>query len=277
MNSPARLTLITLFTCSLTAATHAQTSGAGKVDLSFNTQSQPGYGPNWYVYSIAPLTNGQVIVAGGFSFFSPAPGGPLVKLNANGSPDSSFNPRLRIGSFTAGLYVKQVLSRPDGRFFIHGNFTTVNLIGGYTNLAVIDAGGNLDTNFVPTGLGTDITAARLAVTPDNKLLFNLYSNLVHRLGHDGPIHPPWPAWPARRMADSSSAPTSPFSPQPGPLFTNMIPTTYPTPHSLCRRLNLPAACQPVPFSCPMFNPTANRLSWATTRWSAASSGAASRG
>lgn len=163
----------------------AQTTGAGKVDLTFNTQAQTGYGPSGPVTTIAPMTNGQVMVGGAFASFSPAPGGPLVKLNADGSPDMSFAPGLRIGTFSAGISMRRILPRSDGRFYIHGNFTAVNLIRGFTNLAVIDAGGVVDTNFVPTGLGSDITTALLAAAPDDKLWFLQHSNLLQRIDHRG--------------------------------------------------------------------------------------------
>jgi hypothetical protein len=178
---------ILLFVVLLQHAGYSQTSGAGKVDLSFNTQAQSHYGPGGPVNAIAPMTNGQVLVGGAFAFFNPAPAGPLVKLNADGSPDSSFSPRLRIGTFTAGVMVRSILPRSDGRFYIVGNFTTVNLLSGFTNLALIDGNGIVDTNFVPTGLGTDLSNARLAVTPDDKLLVAQHSNLVHRLDHSGRI------------------------------------------------------------------------------------------
>jgi uncharacterized delta-60 repeat protein len=177
--------LLGLFICIVGATARGQGTTAGKVDLTFNTQPTPSAGPNGPVLSIAPLTNGQVIVAGGFSFFPPAPSGPLVKLNADGTPDNTFTPRPRIGTFTAGVSVNQILPRPDGRYYLHGNFTTVNLMA-FTNIAVIDANGMLDTNFVPTGLG-DVVGARLAVEPDNKLLLNLHSNLVQRVGTNGTV------------------------------------------------------------------------------------------
>ena len=72
-------------------------------------------------------------------------------------------------------------------FDIRGAFNFVCRRPRYTNLALFDANGHHVINFVPTGLGADLTLARLAVKSDNKLLINHYSNLVQRVDCDGVV------------------------------------------------------------------------------------------
>lgn len=183
------LLVTVLFICAVTRTAHAQGTGAGKVDLTFTQPTGITSSPNVPPNAIAVLTNGQVLIGGGFS--QPLNRWGLARLNADGTPDDTFTTDVQrqniFGSPGQVGTINRILPRPDGRFFLHGNFTYVNRMPGYTNLAVIDANGNHDTNFIPTNLGSDISTARIAVTPDNRLLLNLYSNLVQRIGTNGAV------------------------------------------------------------------------------------------
>jgi hypothetical protein len=55
----------------------------GSVDLSFNA----GSSVDFEVFQVALQSNGKIIIGGGFA--TPSPG--LARLNADGSPDTTFN------------------------------------------------------------------------------------------------------------------------------------------------------------------------------------------
>ena len=124
----------------------------GQLDTSFNT----GGGANAAVNAVA-LDGNQFYIGGSFSSFnskSVGQGGGIVRLNANGSTDSSFNPGLG-----PDAPVRAVAVLANGEVLIGGDFTHVNGTPcGY--LALLNASGGLDTSFNP---GTNITGSVYAL------------------------------------------------------------------------------------------------------------------
>ena len=173
------LSLTLLFVSAAVLPALAQGTAAGAVDLTFspNTGTFTGY-PNNQVTDAVVLTNGRVLIAGAFSLPPSTAQRGLVRLNTDGSRDATF-----VGY--ANSTVSRLLPTSDGRFYCFGIFTSVNSTAGFVNFALIDANGNLDTAFVPTGLGMNNSRDRMAVGPDNKLLVNTASNLLVRVGFNG--------------------------------------------------------------------------------------------
>src|SRR6185503_9066461 len=64
-----------------------QLNNNGSVDTSFN----PGTGANGAVHALAVQPDGKIIAVGAFTTFNGQPYGRVVRLNANGSVDTSFN------------------------------------------------------------------------------------------------------------------------------------------------------------------------------------------
>lgn len=126
----------------------------GTIDSSFNA----GDGADDVVRSITIDNNGKILVGGFFSTFSGAARPFLVRLNGNGSLDTTLQP-IALGPtyalrFQLGLWANVVV-QPDGKILIGGEFTTVNGTAPQSNkaygLARLNNDGTLDTSFVPTG------------------------------------------------------------------------------------------------------------------------------
>jgi len=89
----------------------------GSVDLSFD----PGQGADDHVASIALQSDGKLVVGGSFTTFNGYSRNRLVRLNANGSVDTSFN----IGT-GANNYINAVAIQADQRIVVGGGFTMIH-------------------------------------------------------------------------------------------------------------------------------------------------------
>lgn len=89
----------------------------GTLDTAFN----PSGGADATPWSLAVQPDGKVLVAGGFRNWNGVNRGGIVRLNANGSLDTTF----AVGSGANG-YIGGVGVLPDGRVAIAGFFDTVN-------------------------------------------------------------------------------------------------------------------------------------------------------
>ena len=92
----------------------------GQLDTSFSFPSTNGFGGG-LPEDILVLTNGQIIVVGSFTSYSGYSANRIIKLNANGSIDTTFNPG--IGFDATARVVKQ---DELGFLYIGGDFTKYN-------------------------------------------------------------------------------------------------------------------------------------------------------
>lgn len=158
----------------------------GSKDAGFNL----GTGFNGKIYASLIQSDGKIIVAGSFTAFNGNPVGRLVRLNADGSRDTTFDTSIAASSGT----IYGLALQTDGKLLVVGSFTKYN--GTTVNrIARVLPNGDLDTSF-DTGTGTTSTIDDVAIAPDNKIVlsgsFNSfngntnYSKLV-RLYSDGSI------------------------------------------------------------------------------------------
>jgi uncharacterized delta-60 repeat protein len=121
------------------------------------------------VYTILPLTNGQILVGGYFGTFNGVATSCIVRLNADGSLDSTFGAGVTIFGG-----VRAIVSQPDGRLLVAGRFgftMSPNDLG----LIRLNADGTLDATFPSVTLGASITAGvgdgvgALILQPDGKI------------------------------------------------------------------------------------------------------------
>ena len=112
-------------------------------DASLDTTFNPGTGANSTVFDVALLSNGQMYVGGFFTTFNGAANtNDIVRLNANGSVDSSFNSGA--AGFNGGI--NTLLLEPDGKILAGGNFLDYN--GTSPNrLVLLNTNGTLDGTF----------------------------------------------------------------------------------------------------------------------------------
>jgi uncharacterized delta-60 repeat protein len=143
----------------------ARLNADGTLDATFNPNTDRT------VLSLAVQSNGQIIVGGGFTEFTPngASSGSIrncvARLNSDGTLDTAFDPEPN-GSVDA------ILIQPDGNIILGGEFTGFQP-GGQTAptqidfLARISGGGTIDTTFIINPLAS---VSAIALQSDGKLV-----------------------------------------------------------------------------------------------------------
>lgn len=160
----------------------------GSQDFSFNIgRGFEGFF-NGTVYDTVPQPDGKTIVVGIFDFVGGVPRSGIARLNADGTPDSSF----AFGVSVLGT-VRTVALQADGRILIGGGFTASGNGTSYSRIArLYPNNGGIDPTFnVGTGFSGEVLS--LAVQPDGRILaagsFTQYrgvaANNIARLHLDG--------------------------------------------------------------------------------------------
>lgn len=205
----------------------ARLNSNGTTDASFNAS----FGAVTFIRSVVVQADGKIIIGGTFNAVGGFARQNLVRLNADGSLDASFNagsisPVNQVEPQADGKYlvltgniirlnnngsadatfqsltidgtINSFLAQPDGTIIIGGNFSAVNGVA-RANFARLQANGTLAAGFFPNGAGGAIrTIVRQA---DGKIFIGGdFTNVenVARLGI------------ARLNVNSLSAPFTPF-------------------------------------------------------------------
>ena len=157
----------------------------GSFDSTFNM----GAGFTWNVNTIAIQSDGKIIVGGQFTNYQGTNRNRIVRLNTDGSFDSTFNIGTGFNSSVLALAIQS-----DGKIVVGGSFTTYQ--GTTSNYIVrLNTNGSIDSAFnIGTGFGTNVRA--LAIQSDGKIVvggdFTTYQgttnrNRIARLNSDGNI------------------------------------------------------------------------------------------
>ena len=167
----------------------------GTLDTTFNTNV--GTGPNLFgVYGIVVQSDGKVLAAGAFSTWNGTSVNDIVRLNTNGTRDTTFNPGSGVNSLPNGM-VKDALS---DKVYVFGNSATYS--GSSANQIVrINTNGTYDTTF-NVGTGFNSTVSYVYPQLDGKLLlggqFTTYSGSVARrvcrLNTNGTLDTTYTGW-----------------------------------------------------------------------------------
>lgn len=138
----------------------ARLQANGTLDSSFN----PGLGADNTIRHVSVQPDGKIILAGNFKTYNGVSFGGIVRVNSNGSIDTTFT-----ASGTTSGVVYDVAIQPDGKLVVVGNFQNFNGVarGCITRL---DNKGMTDHSFVVgTGFGTG-WAEVVLIQPDGKIL-----------------------------------------------------------------------------------------------------------
>jgi uncharacterized delta-60 repeat protein len=136
----------------------------GSLDSTFHTYGS-GIGANLLVRAIALQNDGNVICGGAFTSFNGLAKNRLIRLDANGGIDTTFN----IGTGPASS-VNVMAIHPAGKILIGGGFATYNNIAS-KRFAVLNTDGSLDASFaIGTGFTGTGSVAAIHCTPDGKVL-----------------------------------------------------------------------------------------------------------
>ncbi|MBE9575987.1 T9SS type A sorting domain-containing protein [Flavobacterium proteolyticum] len=154
----------------------------GSKDTSFNI----GSGFNATVCAIKKQSDGKILVAGNFTTYKGVTENRIIRLNEDGTKDTSFS----IGTgFNNVIY--SLALQTDGKIVIGGQFSMYN---GITEKGIIrlNPDGTKDTTF-STGAGFDFTVFTIKLQTDGKIVaggdFTTYKgvteNRIIRLNTDG--------------------------------------------------------------------------------------------
>lgn len=113
----------------------------GSIDLSFQIDS---LGPDNTVTGTAMSVNNTILVAGFFTDYGGHPCGRMLRLNADGSEDTTF-----LSGIGFNDYINEMFIQPDGKILVDGNFTKYNG-NNIQRVARLNINGSLDTTFYPT-------------------------------------------------------------------------------------------------------------------------------
>ena len=155
----------------------ARLNSDGSLDTTFN----PGGGTDNAVYDTALQSDGKIVVGGFFTTFNGNARNHLVRLNSDGSFDSSFAANLDSNGFVFNL-----TALSDGKILAGGIIT---ISGSISSLVRLNANGSSDSSFTVFALGT---VREVALQPDGKILIGgsfSQTNRVRiaRLNTDGTI------------------------------------------------------------------------------------------
>ena len=157
----------------------------GTLDTSFNI----GTGFNNTISSISIQTNGNIFACGGFTTFNNFPANHIVKLNSNGSIDTSFNAT----NSGADATVIDFAFQTDGKIVVIGSFANYDGVP-QNKIARLNIDGTIDITF-NIGSGFVGTTNSVKIQTDGKIIvggsFSSYNginkkNLI-RLLTDGTI------------------------------------------------------------------------------------------
>jgi uncharacterized delta-60 repeat protein len=141
--------------------TIARRNTDGSSDSSFSSPSMASA----TIFSIKPLSDGKIIIAGSFGSVNGFAQGNVARLNADGSLDINFN----LNNSGANDLVSDVLVATDGKLIITGFFTTFNSIS-HQKIVRLNTDGTLDASFQNNPQFANLYAKDSEFFADGKIL-----------------------------------------------------------------------------------------------------------
>ena len=160
----------------------------GTVDNGFNI----GPGFDGVVLTIKAQPNGNILVGGGFNTYNGVSYNGIVRLNSDGTTDSTFV----VGTGFSGGVPYEIVIQPNGKILVGGNFTSYNGTNFNGGVARLNSDGSADTTIqVTTNPNLQGYIYTLGLQTDGKILiggtfnfyFNLSRNRLVRLNSDATI------------------------------------------------------------------------------------------
>jgi uncharacterized delta-60 repeat protein len=183
----------------------ARVNPNGSLDTTFDV----GNGVNSWVRTIHMLPNDQIMLGGWFTSYNRYSSERMVRVNADGSPDTTF--RSRFGERTAVYTIARQL---DGKFIAAGHSVS-NDTPFFQEIVRLNVDGSYDPTFNVGGEGADEKVQSVVLQPDGKIImagyFSRYNGVqrktVARLNTDGSLDTSFVAngdnwaWTALRQED----------------------------------------------------------------------------
>jgi uncharacterized delta-60 repeat protein len=172
----------------------ARLNSDGSLDSGFLRPSAAS-GANGLIYAVAIQTDGRVVAGGSFSTFNSVFENGIVRLNYDGSLDTTFNP----GSGADNPVFALAQSPVDGKILVGGAFATLDGTT-FNGIGRLNTDGTPDPSFNPGGMGigspeSSLAVYALAVQADGKIIiggdFTTYNGVpashLARLNPDGSL------------------------------------------------------------------------------------------
>jgi uncharacterized delta-60 repeat protein len=160
----------------------------GTRDTSFTTNTGTAF--TNAVSSIVIQSDGKIVIGGEFTTFNGATANRIVRLNSDGTRDTSFTTNTGTAFTNA---VSSIVIQSDGKIVCGGSFTTFNGVT-VNYIARLNSDGTRDTAFTTnTGTGFNNTVRSIAIQSDGKIViggqFTTFNgvtvNYIARLNSDG--------------------------------------------------------------------------------------------
>ncbi len=142
----------------------------GAIDPTFNPLDSgfwKGNSLNGNVTELCIQKDNKIIIAGYFTRYNEASINRIVRINADGTFDKTFN-KVTLGANT----IRKIVSQDDGKIIICGDFRSYNGVS-RNGIARMNADGSLDTTFDPgTAFGSSFFPgpSAVALQKDGKIL-----------------------------------------------------------------------------------------------------------
>lgn len=168
----------------------ARLNDDGSLDTAFTTNL--GTGPDSGVDALVLQPDGKILVGGRFLNFNGVARVRLLRLNADGSLDTTFTPGSGPNQPVVSIQVQ-----PDGKCLVCGNFTAFNGIA-RSGIVRLNTDGSVDGTFDP-GAGASGLVNGAIVQDDGRIIvyggFNFFNNQprvkIVRLQANGTIDAPY--------------------------------------------------------------------------------------
>lgn len=159
----------------------------GSRDVTFNTGT--GFSTAGTVYALTLQPDGKIMAGGIFITYNGAAANYIVRLNADGTRDTTFNPGL---GFNNTVY--DIDRQADGKYIVSGNFTSFNGDTTIRRIVRLTATGAVDPLF-NSGAGFNNIVTRTAIQANGKIVavgfFTNYNgtarNRIVRINSDGSL------------------------------------------------------------------------------------------
>jgi uncharacterized delta-60 repeat protein len=130
---------------------------------TLNTSINLGAGFGNVVRTIALQNDGKILFGGAFTTFNGVTTNRIVRLNADGSIDNSFN----IGTGFPST-VRSIAVQSDGKIIVAGEFTSFNGNSARNRIVRLNTDGSLDNTF-EVGTAFNATVAKVIVDGTNRI------------------------------------------------------------------------------------------------------------
>jgi uncharacterized delta-60 repeat protein len=136
-------------------------NSGGTVDTTF---ALDGVGFDDYVQSIAIQDDGKIIVAGSFSSYNGVEKNDILRLNSDGSLDTTFDAGTGCDTWN-NIYTMKLLD--DGNILVAGSFVSFNGVNA-KYLVRLSPNGSVDTTFAQEGTGLQSYVYSIGIQDDGK-------------------------------------------------------------------------------------------------------------